>query len=420
MKRRDFIVLGGMTGAGLAASGLPVWGQSRSHTEWGWPQPYTQVSAQSVKWLREQDWWPLKLGSQPGFTGMPVALQKQFFKARGLEMETVAFISGPAINEAVVSGRVHGGLTGNFPFTSLIARDFPVRCIGVMNPNLKHAALVPHDSPFRTLADLKSATGDKPAFGIATGTSSEFFFDEALRVHGMVPGKDVILKNLAPPDMLTMPGGLTGVVQWAPWSWDHLLFRKNARQLASIFPYNFYMGNLYLRREIIEKAPDVAQAVLDGMVEGILFARYRPDEAVKLTQADAMHQRFPKEIIERIVGILNNQYKPTWFYPHTNFWATENARVAKWLFETKRLQRLITADIYEAIFDTRFADKTMETLGWRTPTRPPFIPANWSGRVGQVPYPDYVNEDTLQGQQRFPEPGDLVRPWYFDGTTHAA
>jgi ABC-type nitrate/sulfonate/bicarbonate transport system substrate-binding protein len=394
--------------------------QSRRHTEWGWPQPYTQISAQSAKWLRDQGWWPLKLGSQPGFTGMPVALQKQFFKARGIELETPAFLSGPAINEAVVAGRVHGGLSGNFPFTSLIARDFPVRCIGVMNPNIKHAALVPLDSPFRTIADLKSATGEQPAFGIVTGSSAEFFFNEALRVNGMAPGKDVILKNLAPPDMLTMPRGITGVVQWAPWVWDHLLFRKNARQLASIFPYNFYMGNLYLRREIVENAPDVAQAVLDGLVEGILFTRYRPEEAVTLTQADAMYQRFPKATIERIVGIVNNQYKPTWFYPHREFWAIENGRVAKWLHETKRLQRLITPEMYAAIFDTRFADKTFETLGWRRPAQPPFLPANWTGRVGQVPYPDYVNEDTLQGQQLFPEKGDLARPWYFDGKTHEA
>lgn len=420
MKRRDFLVLSGMAGAGLAASGVPSLAQSRTHTEWGWPQPYPQISAQSAKWLRDQGWWPLKLGSQPGFTGMPVAVQKKFFQARGLEFETVPFLSGPAINEAVVAGRVYGGLSGNFPFTSLIARDFPVRCIAVLNPNLKHAAFVPPDSPFRTMADLKKATGEKPAFGIVTGSSAEFFFNEALRVNDLVPGRDVILKNLTPPDMLTMPSGLTGVVQWAPWAWDHLLFRKNARQLASIFPYNFYMGNLYLRREIIENAPDVAQAVLDSYVEGILFTRQQPAEGVTLTQADAMHARFPKEMLERIVGVLNNQYKPTWWYPHAEFWSIENARVAKWLHETNRLQKLVTAENYAAIFDTRFADKAIETLGWRKPAQPPFLPANWPGKVGQVPYPDYVNEDTLNGQQAFPEKGDLTRPWYFNGKTHEA
>jgi sulfonate transport system substrate-binding protein len=418
MKRRDFLVYAGVTGASLAAARAPA--QSRSFTAWGWPQPYTQVSAQSVTWLRDQGWWPLKLGSQPGFTGMPVAIQRNFYKARGLEIETPGFLSGPAINEAVVASRVHGGLSGNFPFTSLIARDFPVRCIAVLNPNIKHAALVPSDSPLRSFGDLKSAAGDKPAFGIVTGSSAEFFFNEALRVHGMAPGKDVILKNLAPPDMLTMPGGLTGVVQWAPWVWDHLLMRKNARQLVSIFPYNFYMGSLYLRREIIDKAPDVAQAVLDGLVEGILFTRYRPEEALTLTQADPIYQRFPKPTVERILAVLNNQYKPTWFYPHGEFWAVENGRVAKWLHETGRLQRLITPDMYSGIFDSRFADKTLETLGWRRPAQPPFLPAGWTGKVGQVPYPDYVNEDTMQGQQPFPEPGDLSRPWSFDGKVHPA
>jgi len=60
----------------------------------------------------------------------------------------------------------------------------------------------------------------------------------------------------------------------------------------------------------------------------------------------------------------------------------------------------------------------METLGWKLPAQPPFIPANWAGKVGQVPYPAYASEDTLKSPQPFPEKGDLTRPWYFAGTTH--
>jgi ABC-type nitrate/sulfonate/bicarbonate transport system substrate-binding protein len=419
MNRRSFTFLAtSVISSEILRAPLRAFGESR-FTEWGWPQPYTQVSASSQKWLESQGWWPLKLGSQPGFTGMPVAIQKSFYKARGLELETIPFFSGPAINEAVVAGRVQGGLAGNFPFTSLIALEFPVRCLAVLAPNIKHAALVPLDSPLQTIEDLKKQS-DKPAFGIVTGSSAEFFFNEALRTTGMEPGKDVILKNMGPPDMLTLPSGLTGVVQWAPWAWDHLLFRKNARQLFSIFPYNFYMGNLYLRQEILDKAPDIAQAVVDGFAEGVLYTRYKPGDAIRLTHNDVMHARFSPEMLERLIKIVNNQYRPTWFYPHTEFWSTENARVAKWLYETKRLQKLITADRYAAVFDVRFADHTFETLGWKRPDRPPFIPPNWPGRVGQVPYPEYVNEDTYNGPQPFGEPGDLIRPWYFDGRLHAA
>lgn len=420
MKRREFLAATG--GAALASTLAKAGGalaQNANFTEWGWPKPYTQVSANSVKWLRDQGWWPLKLGSQPGFTGMPVAVPKGFYKDRGLEVEVLPFFSGPAINEAVVANRVQGGLEGNFPFTSLIARDFPVRCIGVLNPNLKHAVLVPLDSPIKSFAELKTQS-EKPAFGIVTGSSAEFFFNEALRVHGMEPGKDVILKNMAPADMLIMPKGLTGVVQWNPWVWDQMLMRKNARQLESIFAYNFYMGNLFLRKEIIDNAPDVAQAVMDGFVEGILYTRYKPEEAIEITLKDEMHKRFPPEIIKNIVEFHNNLYKPTWFYPNREFWAQENGRVAAWLHQTGRLQRLVTPEMYGAIFDLRFADKTIETLGWKAPAQPPFIPANWTGKVGQVPYPAYASEDTLTAPQAFPEKGDITKRWYFAGKIHEA
>src|SRR5512144_1267783 len=34
-------------------------------TEWGWPQPYAQVSAKSVEWLKGKGWWPLQVAWNP-------------------------------------------------------------------------------------------------------------------------------------------------------------------------------------------------------------------------------------------------------------------------------------------------------------------------------------------------------------------
>src|SRR5207253_240610 len=39
--------------------------QSKSFTEWGWPQPYEQVSPKSVEWLKSKGWWPLTYAYQP-------------------------------------------------------------------------------------------------------------------------------------------------------------------------------------------------------------------------------------------------------------------------------------------------------------------------------------------------------------------
>lgn len=402
----------------VLAQGQAV-GKGGKFNEWGWPQPYEQVSAKSIEWLKQQGWWPLKLGSQPGFTSMPVAVPKGFMKARGLEVEVLPFLSGPAINEAAAAGRIQGGLEGNLPFTSLIANESPVRCIAAINPLIKHATLVPLNSPLKNLADLKGMS-TKPAFGIVAGSSAEFYFQEALRAHGLEVGKDVILKNLTPPDLLLMPEGLTGVVQWQPYVWDHLDIRKNARQIDSIFPYNWYMGNLWIRKEIIDNAPDAVQALMDAYAEGVNFTRYNPKEAIEITTQDVMHKRLAPELVSRLITQVNNLYKPTWWYPHRELWSRENARVADWLAKGGRLRKPVSEQLYASYFDTRFADATFAKLGWKAPPQPPWIPANWPGKVGQVPYPPYLNEDTLKQPQSFPEAGDLVKPWYFAGRTYEA
>lgn len=425
MKRRDFMKAAGMTALGTALGhAVPAQAQSQAKgdgkfTEWGWPQPYEQVSAKSVDWMKRQGWWPLKLGSQPAFTSLPVAVPKGFMKARGLEIEVLPFLSGPAINEAAAAGRISAGIEGNLPFTSLIANASPVRCIAAANPLIKHATLVPLNSPLKSLADLKGMSS-KPAFGIVAGSSAEFYFQEALRVHGLEAGKDVILKNLTPPDLLIMPEGLTGVVQWVPYVWDHLDFRKNAKQIDAIFPYNWYMGNVWVRKEIIDNAPDVVQALMDAYVEGINYTRYNPKDATEITTQDAMHKRLPPEIVGRIVTKLNNLLKPTWCYPNRELWSKENSRVSAWLTQSGRLKSPVTEQLYSSYFDTRFADATFAKLGWKAPPAPPWVPANWPGKIGQVPYPPYLNEDTLKQQQSFPEPGDLTKPWYFAGRTYPA
>lgn len=420
MDRRDFLA---GTASGLAAA--TVLGAARgvhaqagaAFTQWGWPQPYKKVSDASIKWLKEQNWWPLQIGSQPGFTGLPIAAGKGLFKERGLEANINAFLSGPAINEAAAAGRVQVGVQGNFPYTTLLSRDFPVRCIAVANPNLKHATLVPLNSPLKSLADVK-AMKEKPSFGIVVGSSAEFYFTEALRAHGLDSAKDVVLKNMKPTDMLIMPEGLTGFVQWHPYVWEHLLTRKNAKQIDSIFDYNFYMGNLWVRQEIAQKAPDVAQAILDAYVEGILFTKANLKGANEVFQNDPMYKNFPPETINLINDKLNNIYKPTWFYPDGEFWAAENGRVAAWLKQTGRLPTLVTPETYQKNFEPSFAKQTLATLGLKVPQRPVFIPADWKGKVGSPPYPSYFNEDTLKENQAFPEAGDLAKEWSFMGKQH--
>ena len=394
---------------------------AQSFTDWGWPQPYERVSQKSVDWLKQKGWWPIGVGWQGPFSGqntINVVMDKAgLLEQRGIEAKFHVFAAGPDVNEAVASARVQVGNGGNFPFTSLLDRGVPVKAIAVVAPNLKHSTVVPLDSNIKKLADFKGS--NPPAtIGIVTGSSAEFYFTQAAEVVGLQIGKDVILKNMPPSEQILMAKGIGAVVPWEPSVTIITENRKTGIEVDTIFPYNFYEGRFYVRQELIDNVPDVVQSISDAFMEATLWIRLNPDKAADLLAAEPMLKTFGKELLLQQTKLYNNLYKPTYSYPFAAMWGEEDARIAKWLKERNRLTKALTANDYEASFDTRFMEKTYQKLGWKIPTRAPFLPPNWPGKIGQLPYPEYANALTLKEPQRWPEAGDLTRPWTFNGNNY--
>jgi ABC-type nitrate/sulfonate/bicarbonate transport system substrate-binding protein len=404
---------------GLVAMAGPA--AAQSFTDWGWPQPYEKVSDKSIAWLKEKGWWPIGVGWQGPFSGqntINVVMDKAgLLEKRGLEAKFQSFAAGPDVNEAVASARVQVGNGGNFPFTSLLDRGVPVRAIAVVAPNLKHSTVVPIDSPIKTLADFKGS--NPPAtIGIVTGSSAEFYFTQAAEVIGLQIGKDVILKNMPPGEQLLMAKGIGAVVPWEPSVTIITDDRKSGREADTIFPYNFYEGMFYVRQELIDNVPDVVQAISDAFMEATLWIRLNPDKAADFLAAEPMLKVYGKPLLLQQTELYNNLYKPTYSFPFAKLWGEENARIAKWLKDRNRLTKTLTAKDYEDSFDVRFMTRTYEKLGWKVPAQAPFLPANWSGTIGKLPYPTYANVNTLKSPQPWPESGDLTKPWTFNGKTY--
>lgn len=415
------VCLGFAAVAALAFTAPLAAAQEKEFTQWGWPQPYEQVSQKSVDWLKEKGWWPLGFAWQGPFSGQntinAVLSKEDFLKNRGVEATFQVFAAGPDVNEAVASGRMQIGNGGNFPFTSLLDRGIPVKAIAVVAPNLKHSTVAPADSPLNSLADLKGS--NPPAtIGIVTGSSAEFYFTQAARVAGLEIGKDVILKNMPPAEQLLLPAGIAAVVPWEPSVTILTDVRKSGKEIDTIFPYNFYGGMFYVRQELIDNVPDVVQAISDAFMEANLWIRLKPDEAVDILAAEPTLKNYGKDLLRQQTLAYNNLYKPTYSFPFADFWAQEDARIAEWLGERNRLTSTVTADTYRNAFDESFMRKTYETLGWAVPSQPPFIPADWSGKIGELPYPPYLNARTMTEPQPWPEAGDLARAWSFDGQSH--
>lgn len=414
---RHLVAALALLGSALAAAGA----SAQEFTQWGWPLPYEKVSDQSVTWLKQKGWWPLGVGWQGPFSGqntINIVMDKVgLLQKRGIESKFQVFASGPDVNEAVAAARIQVGNGGNFPFTSLLDRGVPVRSIAVVAPNLKHSTVVPKDSAIQKLADFK---GSNPAatIGIVTGSSAEFYFTQAAEVVGLQIGKDVILKNMPPGEQLLMVKGIGAVVPWEPSVTIVTEERKTGREVDSIFSYNFYEGRFYVRQELIDNVPDVVQALSDAFMEATLWIRLNPEQAAEYLAAEPILKTYGKPLLLQQTLHYNNLYKPTYSYPFAKMWGDEDARIAKWLKERNRLTKTITAQDYEASFDQSFMNKTYERLGWAVPTRAPFLPADWPGKIGQLPYPAYANVVTLKEPQPWPEKGDLTRPWTFNGKSY--
>lgn len=387
-------------------------------TDWGWPLPYRRVSPESVAWLKEKGWWPLKAAYQSPFSGqnnVNVVMWKEgLMQKRGIEAEWQPFASGPEVIEAFLADQVQVGNGGNFPFTTLIDNSAPAKCVAVVAPNLLHGVLVPKASPLKSLEDLK---GSKAVVGIVAGSSAEFYFQAAAEQAGLKPGTDVTLKNMPIPEQQTLPKGIDAVVPWDPAPTFMQTQIKNARLIDSVFPHNFYMGCFYVHEDLIKNAPDVVQALVDAHVEAILLGRFDVDGVAKLLKQDPNLASLPDALLLDQVKKYNNLYKPTFAYPDERFWPAENERIAKFLKAGGRIKQDIDAASWEQAMEPRFMESTFKTLGWKVPRQPPFIPDDWSGKVGTVPYPPYDNPQTLSKPQPWPEPGDLTQEWQFNGET---
>lgn len=361
---------------------------------------------------------------QPPWSGQNaifvVMNQQKMLQARGIEANFQAFPSGPTLNEVFVSGRAQVGNGGNFPLNTLIDRNVPVRAIALHSINLRHQMIVPNDSPLKTITDLRGgnpATKEPWVIGIATGSSGEFYLQLTLAANKLAIGKDVTLRNMPPPEQALLPKGIDAVV---PWDFTNSLIineRKTGRAIDVHYPYMMYLGVTYIRQELVDNVPDIAQAVADSIVESQLWIRLNPEKTVDAMLEEPNLRLLPRTLLVQQVAEYNNLFKPTYLYPHTAFWFRENQRTVNWLFENKRMRTPLTESEFAAVFRPEFIERSFNRLGWAIPKQPPFLPAGWAGKVGEPPYPEYLSYLTMKAPQRFPEPGDLVKPWTFNGVT---
>ncbi len=390
----------------------------KEFTQWGWPQPYEQVSPKSVEWLKAKGWWPLTYAYQPLWLGQSVirvAGDMGFAAKRGLEMQFVSFLAGPAVNEAIIAGKAQVGSGGPFPTTTMLSRKAPLRGLAVISYGYRHAIMVPSDSPAKRAADLRGKT-----IALVVGSGAEYGYVAWAKAQGFDPFKDATVKNMPIPEQAAMPKGLDAVVPWDPAVELMVKDRKNATLFADTTDFMYYFGTMYVREEIVREVPDVAQAIVDMFMETILYSRYNPKQTAEFLKKDPVLETYPFEIIHTQNLAYVNNLKPSWTYPFPDYIAVEGERVARWLYQGNRIKAEVRAEDFQAYLLRDFMDRTYQKLGWKIPTQPPYFPPGTTVEtLKRWVQTESVYKQTLpyhlKSPQAFPEPGDLSAAWYFAG-----
>ncbi|NQW57406.1 MAG: hypothetical protein HQ456_01725 [Polynucleobacter sp.] len=428
--RRSFIEKGiGLTAAvGLAPSlfgSANAFAQSASFSPWGWPLPHKKVSEKSVAWLKSKGWWPLQIAWNPLWSEGNVILflmrQQKLMEQRGIEAEYTPFLAASLMNEAYMPGRIQIAQAGSLGLLQVIDKKIPTAAVACY-PTQRQAFLCHKDSPLKnSLSELKGAKalGRPAVVGVTIGSTTHLAFLIAVKVYGLEDGKDYILKNTAPADIIMMPQGIDIVGIWEPNVMLMDEFLKNARILDLINNYQIFNGYSYIRGEIEENAPDVIQAYADSFMEAQLYARYKPKEAIADFANDPSQRGRDIKLIERDVQIHVLNPKPTRNYVFEDtdgLWIPLEMYQAGIMTDAGVLKLRYTVADFKSVLRPKYLAETFNQLGWAVPKKAPFMPPNWSGKVGQPPYPPYGVME--MGKQNFPGPGDLVRPWTFAGKTY--
>lgn len=395
--------------------------QSGKFTDWGWPTPYTPVAGKSVNWLKSKGWWPLKVAWNPLWSDGNVLIfvmrKYELLKKRGIEAEFPAILTAGLMNEAYVPGNLQIAQAGSLGLLRVIDLKIPTAAVACY-PAQRQAFLVPPDSPLKSMADLKGQKALKrPAVcGITIGSTNHLGLLIAAKTLGLKEGEDFIVKNLGPGDIITMPKGIDVTGIWEPNVLLMADFLKNARILELIDHYEVFNGYSYARGELETNAPDVLQAYADALVEARLITRLKSKEVIDALVADPSQRGRDANLIRRDAEIHVLNPKPTINFPFINaqgFWTDLELFQAGVMTDANVLKRRYTETDMKSVLRPQYLTETFRKLGWNVPKVPPFLPPNWTGKVGKPPYPPYGT--MLMGPQEFPGPGDLARDWTFGG-----
>jgi sulfonate transport system substrate-binding protein len=226
----------------------------------------------------------VRIGYQKGGT-LPLlkaqgGLEKRL-AASGATVEWTEFPAGPPLLEALNTGSVDLGSTGQTPpIFAQAAGTSLVYVASTPGSSTGQALLVPRDSPIKAVSDLK---GKKVAF--AKGSSAHYFIIRVLQEAGL-EYKDIQPVFLNPPDARPAfdGGSVDAWVIWEPYL-TIALKATGARVLHDGTSLSPSRGYYLASRSFVEQHPDLLKAALEEIQKVEVWSADRPKEVAQALAA---------------------------------------------------------------------------------------------------------------------------------------
>lgn len=222
------------------------------------------------------------------------------FKDRGIEVKWVEFAFGPPLLEALNTGNIDYGYTGDAPpVFAQAARANLLYVAALPSAGRNEAIIVPADSPIKTLADLKGKR-----VGFAKGSSAHNTTVAGLEKAGL-SYSDITPVYLAPADAVPAFNG-GNLDAWTIWDPYLALVEKGKvrviAQAKDIHEANaFFLAN----RDFTGKHPEIVAKLNQIFADEATWANdHRPEIAKALNETTGVDLEAVTKAVDRSVFLV--------------------------------------------------------------------------------------------------------------------
>jgi len=210
---------------------------------------------------------------------VPVAFVKGYFTEEGLDATLQLHAFGKQALDAMIEKKADLATVADTPIMFAVMNGKKITIPAVIQTAVKNTAIVARkDQGIEKPSDLKGRT-----IGVTRGTTSDFFTDAFLTVHG-IDKKQVKIIDLKPDEMVGAldKGRVEAVSTWNPTLTQLIKMLGNRAQV-------FYGETLYTEsfciaagQDFVKQHPEAVKKVLRALIKAETHVKQHPEESRRL------------------------------------------------------------------------------------------------------------------------------------------